>query len=98
MKLSEILDLLKKSEPTKAWKPKLWVPDPMEYPITVHILSDMDFEIACKKYKYNRKLGAFAVWGEDFEGNRVSEIYMRYHKLNLFNHEVRHLQKGHFHE
>ncbi len=95
MNLSEILNSIKKSEPTKAWKPKLWVPDPMEYPITVYILSDMDFEIACKKYKYNRKIGAFAVWSED---RRVSEIYMRYHKTNLFYHELRHLQKGHFHE
>lgn len=98
MKLSEIMNLVRKANPSKSWKPRLWVPDPMEYPVTVHILSDKDFEIAAKARKHNKKIGAFAVWGIDSEGKRVSEIYMRYHKLNLFNHEVRHLQKGHFHE
>ncbi len=95
MKLSEILKFLKKANPAKIWKPRIWVPDPMKYPVTVYILSDKDFEIACKARKFNKKLGAFAVWEEN---KRVSTIYMRYHKLYLFNHEIRHLQKGHFHE
>ncbi len=98
MKLSEIMSIVRKSNPSKTWKPRLWVPDPMDYPITVHILSHKDFEIAAKRKKFNKKIGAFAVWGTDSEGKRVSEIYMRYTQLNLFNHEVRHLQKGHFHE
>ncbi len=98
MKLSEILNSLKKKTPVKIWRPKLWVPDPMDYPVTVHILSDEKFEIAAKAHKYNKRIGAFAVWGTDSEGERVSSIYMRYHKLNLFNHEVRHLQEGHFHD
>lgn len=98
MKLSEIMELVRKTNPSEYWKPRLWVPDPMEYPITVYILSDKDFEIAAKARKHNKKIGAFAVWGTDAEGKRVALIYMRYHKTNLFYHELRHLQKGHFHE
>ncbi len=98
MKLSEIMDLVKRANPSEYWKPRLWVPEPMDYPITVYILSDLDFEIACKIKKYNKKIGAFAVWGTDAEGNRVAEIYMRYNRTNLFYDELRHLQKGHYHE
>ncbi len=98
MKLSEIMNLVRKGIPSVSQKPRSWVPKPMEYPVTVYILSDKDFEIATKTKKFNKKLNSFALWEIDSEGNRVSKIYMRYHKLSLFNYEVRHLQKGHFYE
>ena len=98
MKLSEILNSLKKGKTLKIWSPKLWIPEPMELPVTVYILSDKNFEISAKRRGFKKRIGAFAVWGKDSNGNPVSRIYMRYHKLHLFSHEIRHLQKGHFHD
>ena len=104
MKLSELLDSLKSvkkpdiKKSVKIWKPKLWTPKPMEFPVTVYILSDKDFEISAKSKGFKKRIGAFAVWGKDSEGNPVNKIYMRFHKLSLFPHEIRHLQTGHFHD
>lgn len=105
MKLSEILKSLKPKKNSKksvkisnVWKPKLWIPEPMELPVTVHILSHKDFEIVAESKGFKKRIGAFAVWGKDLEGNPVNLIYMRYNKLHLFPHEIRHLQQGHFHD
>lgn len=108
MKLSEILESLKGATAKKnskksvkisnVWNPKLWVPEPMELPVTVHILSHKDFEIVAESKGFKKRIGAFAVWGKDLEGKSVNLIYMRYNKLHLFSHEVRHLQQGHFHD
>lgn len=99
MKLSEILNSFKKNKKSvKVWKPKLWIPKPMNFPVTVHILSNEDFEIAAKSRGFKERIGAFAVWGTDLKGEPVNLIYIRYNKLHLFSHEVRHLQDGHFHD
>lgn len=107
MKLSEILESLtpkKRGKSVKVvkklmtWNPKLWIPEPMKLPVTVHILSHKDFETVAESHGFKKRIGAFSVWGKDLEGNPVNLIYMRYNKLHLFSHEIRHLQQGHFHD
>ena len=78
------------------WNPKLWIPEPMTGPVTVYILSDKEFEVAAILRGLNpdlvKTIGGFAVWK-----NSVNQIYLRFNRLDLFPHEVRHLQEGQYH-
>ncbi len=82
----------------ETWKPNIWVAKPMKGDIIVRIRSAKDFEAAAARRGVPVTKSGFAIWGYDTEGNPVRIIYMRHNKLNVFPHEVRHIQEGHFHD
>ncbi len=71
---------------------KFWVAKPMQQSITLYILDDERFDRLAKLYGHSTKAGGFAVWGKV-----RPRIYLRHTRLDLFGHEVRHIQDGHFH-
>lgn len=73
------------------WKPKLWIPKSMQESVTVYILSEEDFTAAAFVRGIDPKKGGFSVLNKNI-------IYLKPSTLNLFPHEVRHLQEGHFHD